>query len=299
MEFKKIPGTNIEICEELPANCHIKHALFDFDGTISMLRDGWQDVMVPMMVDELMETPLEKKNIANLEAQGLSRADAIQQVKKGVEEIVIDYVELLTGKETIFQMMQFADELEKRGTKPLTPLEYKKEYYRRLDPIVDVRKARLSRGEMTQEQTRVPLSINFLLELQKLDVKLYLASGTDEEYVKKEAATIGSAHLFTGGIWGARDDYKSFNKAKAIKMIIEKNNLKPNEILVTGDGIVEIENAREFGCIAIGVYTDEGNQYNMNKRKRERLINAGSHIIMPDFKHYHELISYLYKNVNK
>jgi phosphoglycolate phosphatase-like HAD superfamily hydrolase len=299
MEFKKIPGTNIEICEELPANCHIKHALFDFDGTISMLRDGWQDVMVPMMVDELMETPVEKKNIANLEAQGHSRADAIQQVKKGVEEIVIDYVELLTGKETIFQMMQFAEELEKRGTKPLTPLEYKKEYYRRLDPIVDVRKERLSRGEMTQEQTRVPLSINFLLELQKLDVKLYLASGTDEEYVKKEAATIGSAHLFTGGIWGARDDYQSFNKAKAIKMIIEKNNLKPSEILVTGDGIVEIENARELGGIAIGVYTDEGNQYNMNKRKRERLINAGSHIIMPDFKYYRELVSYLYKNVNK
>lgn len=297
MDFKKIPGTNIEICEELPANCHIKHALFDFDGTISMLRDGWQDVMVPMMVDELMETPVEKANIAKLVASGISRVEAVKQVKKGVEEVVIDYVELLTGKETIFQMMQFAEELQKRGTQPLTPLEYKKEYYRRLDPIVDERKARLSSGEMTEEETRVPLSINFLHELQQRDVKLYLASGTDEDYVKKEAATIGSAHLFTGGIWGARDDYKSFNKAKAIKMIIEKNNLKPSEILVTGDGIVEIENAREFGGIAIGVYTNEGNQYNMNKRKRERLINAGSHIIMPDFQYYRELVNYLYKNV--
>ncbi|MBN2088760.1 HAD hydrolase-like protein [candidate division KSB1 bacterium] len=297
MEFKKIPGTNIEICEDLPANCHIKHALFDFDGTISMLRDGWQDVMVPMMVDELMEAPVEKENITKLEARGISKAEAVKQVQKGVEEVVIDFVELLTGKETVFQMMQLAEELQKRGTPPLTPLEYKKEYYRRLDPIVDARKARLTRGEMTQEETRVPLSINFLHELQQRDVKLYLASGTDEEYVKKEAETIGTAHLFTGGIWGARDDYKSFNKAKAIKMIIEKNNLKPNEILVTGDGIVEIENAREFGGIAIGVYTNEGNQYNMNKRKRERLINAGSHIIMPDFTHYRELVNYLFNNV--
>ena len=25
--------------------------LFDFDGTISLIRAGWMDVMVPMMVD--------------------------------------------------------------------------------------------------------------------------------------------------------------------------------------------------------------------------------------------------------
>ena len=29
--------------------------LFDFDGTISLIRSGWVDVMVPMMVEILME----------------------------------------------------------------------------------------------------------------------------------------------------------------------------------------------------------------------------------------------------
>lgn len=295
MEFKKIPGTNIEICEELPKNVNIKHALFDFDGTVSMLRDGWQDVMVPLMVEHLLETPVEKENLAKYKAEGLSQADAFQKVKKSIEDIVIEYVERLTGKETIYQMMQFVEELKKRNAENiLTPLEYKREYYRRLDPIVDARKAKLDRGELTPEQLRVPLSAKFLEGLIERNVKLYLASGTDEDYVKKEVAFVGMSELFTGGIWGARDDVKSFNKAMAIKMIIEKNNLHPSEILVTGDGIVELENAREFGGIALGVYTAETNQYDMNKRKRERLINAGAHLLMPDFTYYRELIEYLY-----
>jgi len=298
MQFEKISGTNIEICEPLPGGVHIKHALFDFDGTISMLRDGWQDEMVPMMVDYLIETPVEKDNLAKLMADGHSKDSAYQEIKKGIEDLVIDFVEVLTGKETIFQMMRFVEEMEKRGVNPLTPLEYKKEYYRRLDPIVDRRKAALATGDINQEQLQVPHSLRFLKELQARGVKLYLASGTDEDYVKREAETIGVAHYFTGGIWGARDDYKSFNKAKAIKMIIEKNNLNGSEILVTGDGSVEIENARQFGGIAIGAYTEETNHYGMNKRKRERLIHAGAHIIIPNFDNYRELVDYLFSNVN-
>ena len=295
MEFKKIPGTNIEICEELPKDVNIKHALFDFDGTVSMLRDGWQDVMVPLMVEHLLETPVEKENLANFIANGVSETEAFHKVKKSIENVVIEYVELLTGKETIYQMDQFVSELKKRnGKNILTPLAYKREYYRRLDPIVDARKAKLDSGELTPEAVRVPLSARFLESLIERDVKLYLASGTDEDYVKKEVAVVGMSSLFTGGIWGAKDDIKSFNKAMAIKMIIEKNKLRPSEILVTGDGIVELENAREFGGIALGVYTTETNQYEMNKRKRERLINAGAHLLMPDFTYYRELIDYLY-----
>ncbi len=30
-------------------------ALFDFDGTLSLIRAGWTDVMVPMMVEILLD----------------------------------------------------------------------------------------------------------------------------------------------------------------------------------------------------------------------------------------------------
>ena len=45
--------------EQLRPGVSAKNArvvLFDFDGTISLIRAGWMDVMVPMMVDILRNT---------------------------------------------------------------------------------------------------------------------------------------------------------------------------------------------------------------------------------------------------
>ena len=43
-----IQGTSIEIAES-PSRVPVRHALFDLDGTLSLLRDGWQDQMVPLL----------------------------------------------------------------------------------------------------------------------------------------------------------------------------------------------------------------------------------------------------------
>src|ERR1700689_3203322 len=84
-------------------------ALFDFDGTLSLIRSGWIDVMVPMMVEILLDLKT-----------GESEAE--------LRAIVDDFVWRLTGKETIYQMMEFADHVAKRGGRALDPLEYKKMY---------------------------------------------------------------------------------------------------------------------------------------------------------------------------
>src|ERR1700677_3986288 len=84
-------------------------ALFDFDGTLSLIRSGWIDVMVPMMVEILVDLKT-----------GESEAD--------LRAIVDDFVWRLTGKETIYQMMEFAQHLTQRGGRALDPLQYKKMY---------------------------------------------------------------------------------------------------------------------------------------------------------------------------
>lgn len=33
----------------------IRYALFDFDGTISLIRQGWQDIMIPYFTEVLRE----------------------------------------------------------------------------------------------------------------------------------------------------------------------------------------------------------------------------------------------------
>src|SRR5437588_7875797 len=77
--------------------------LFDFDGTLSLIREGWPQVMIPMMVGVLRET-------------GTAESDA--DLHATVEEFVMR----LNGRQTIYQMMQLAEEVAKGGGRPLAPL---------------------------------------------------------------------------------------------------------------------------------------------------------------------------------
>lgn len=269
-----LDGTSIEIHNNIQTG-NIRHAVFDFDGTISLIRDGWQNVMVPMMVDFL-------KTETNT-----------TETRETLEAIVVEFVDRLTGKQTIYQMMQLAEEVEKRGGEPKEPLDYKDEYNNRLLPIVDKRIADLADGTLSGETLRVAMSLEFLKSLHDMGVQCYLASGTDVEFVKNEAELLGVANFFNGGIHGALREYKKFSKAMVIQKILKDFELSGSELLIIGDGYVEIENAKAVGAIAVGVASVEDNIYNMNADKRERLIRVGADIIIPDFRDGKRLISYL------
>ncbi len=46
--------TEIELIQELPAKASIRHVIFDHDGTISTLREGWEQIMEPLMVRAIL-----------------------------------------------------------------------------------------------------------------------------------------------------------------------------------------------------------------------------------------------------
>ena len=79
-----------------------------------------------------------------------------------------------------------------------------------------------------------------------------------------------------------------------IEKILKDFNLSGSELLIVGDGYVEIENAKAIDAIAIGVASVENNIYNMNADKRSRLIRAGADIIIPDFREIDTLLEYLF-----
>ena len=270
-----LDGTSIEIHREIQTG-NIHHVVFDFDGTISQIRDGWQNVMVPMMV-EFLQTETDTN-----------------ETKEQLESIVVEFVDRLTGKQTIYQMIQLGEEIEKRGGNPRDPLAYKDEYNNRLLPIVEQRISGLAVGNLSAETLRVPMALEFLQSLHELGVKCYLASGTDVEFVKNEAELLGVAQYFSGGIFGALREYKKFSKAMVIQKILTDFKLSGSELLIIGDGYVEIENAKAVGAIAVGVASVEDNVYNMNADKRERLIRAGADIIIPDFHEGEQLLGYLF-----
>ena len=274
-EPQTLENTSIEIVRKIE-RANIQHALFDFDGTISLVRDGWQSVMVPMMVDVLLK-----------ETQ-------TDETPEELERIVVEFVDNLTGKQTIYQMIQLCEEIKKRGGVPKQPLEYKDLYNSLLLPTVDERIAKLERGEIEAANLRVPMSLEFLQSLQKRGMKRYLASGTDVEFVRHEAELLGAASYFDGGIFGALREYQNFSKEMVIQQILDDFNLTGSQLLVVGDGSVEIENAKAVGAIAVGVTSVENNRYQMNSDKRGRLLHAGADILIPDFQDGDRLLTYLF-----
>lgn len=254
---------------------NIRHVVFDFDGTISLIRDGWQNVMVPMMVDCIR-----------------TETDT-SETEQELEAIVVEFVDRLTGKQTIYQMIQLCEEIRRRGGTPKPPLAYKDEYNRRLAPVVDARIRELTEGKIPADPLRVPMSLEFLQRLREKGLRCYLASGTDVEFVKNEARLLGVAESFDGGIFGALREYEKFSKAMVIQKILTDFQLRGSELLIIGDGYVEIENAKAVGAIAVGVVSIERNRYKMNADKRERLLRAGADITIPDFRDGEHLLDYL------
>ena len=251
-------------------------ALFDFDGTLSLIRTGWVNVMIPMMVEKLVDL-----KTGESEAQ--------------LHEVVEEYVGRLTGKETIYQMMAFAEELEKRGGKPDDPKVYKQEYLDRLWTLIRDRVEALRAGKATPAEYLVPGSIELLEALKDRGLKLYLASGTDQEFVKDEANLLGVTKYFDG-VYGALDDYKSFSKAILIKRIIESAEFRGHEFLGFGDGYVEIENVKEVGGVAVGIASQEPECREIDEWKRKRLVGVGADFIIANYLCTPQLIPALFPN---
>ena len=139
----------------------------------------------------------------------------------------------------------------------------------------------------------VPGAVPMLEALRTRGVSCYLASGTDEVYVLDEAAALGLSSYFAS-IYGALDDYQNYSKKMVIERILDKNRMSGPEFVTFGDGYVEIEDTKAMGGIAVGVASDEVNRQGINEWKRERLIQAGADLIIPDFRQHERLVAYLF-----
>src|SRR6516162_7846201 len=125
-----------------------RSVLLDFDGTLSLIREGWPQVMIPMMVDVLRQT-------------GTTETET--QLTAAVEEFVMR----LNGRQTIYQMIQLAEEVQRRGGVPLEPLAYKHRYHDLLMERIHSRLDALGNRTARPEDWVVPDSHALLAELQR------------------------------------------------------------------------------------------------------------------------------------
>ena len=97
----------------------------------------------------------------------------------------------------------------------------------------------------------------FVEGLAARGVRLYLASGSDHPDVLREAAALGLSPYLGGGVFGALDASEANAKEKIIQRILEEAHLSGDELVVIGDGPVEIIEARARSAITVGIASDE------------------------------------------
>ncbi len=280
-----LPNTEFELCDEsvLSQFGEIKHAVFDHDGTISTMRQGWEEIMEPVMIKAILGDQYD-----NVDQAGYN--EIVRQSK--------EFINKTTGIQTIYQMEGLVQLIEEFGYVPkdkiLDKFEYKEIYNDALMEMVNQRIDKLNAGELDVSDFTLKGVIPFLKELKKRGIKMYLASGTDVEDVINEAKILGYANLFDGGIYGALRDASKFSKQMVMEKIINDNNLKGHELAVFGDGPVEIRECRKFDGIATGITSNEIRRYGMDLDKRSRLVKAGAHILISDFSQHKKLIKLLF-----
>lgn len=264
--------SSIEIVNPHHPRGPFQAAIFDFDGTLSLLRRNWQEVMIPMMVEILAAT-------------------GTQETAGELHGHVEDFVMRLNGKQTIYQMMQLAEEVTKRGGSPREPVAYKHQYHDLLWQQVGGRVESVRSGRVPAEEFTVPGSSALLENLSTRGFKMYLASGTDLNYVRDELGVLGLHEWFGPHVYGALDDFKKFSKAMIIEQMIRDSGVAGSQIVGFGDGYVEIEEVKKVGGLAIGVASNEESREGINDWKRNRLIKAGADIIVGDYRQLSELLA--------
>lgn len=275
--------TQIEIITKWHSKPEINHAIFDHDGTISVLREGWEKIMAPVMMKAIL---------------GEKYDTVPDSVYKNIEERVNDLIDKTTGIRTLMQMRELKSLVREFGyideKEILDEYGYKEIYNREILSLVNSRMQRTAAGELSKDDFKIKDAEPFLSELRKAGITLYLTSGTDTGDVIREASFLGYADLFDGGIYGATNEINNEAKKEVLKKIIALiGPSQMHQVITFGDGPVEIRETKKAGGLTVGVATDEIRRFGLNEKKRSRLIKAGADIIIPDFTQTNQLMKLL------
>lgn len=253
-----------------------KVAVFDFDGTVSLIREGWAGVMADLGLEILRDNKL------------------LRDTESAERLYLEDQMLRLSGKPSVFQMRRMAEIVTERGGTPPDSDAMLAEFLRRLFAIADRRKADLQSGKTTPAEWAVPGTHALLDELRRRGVELYLASGTDLKYVREEAALLDLSRYFGDRVFAPADNSPDFSKRTVIEGILRDHRITGAELIGFGDGYSETVEVKRAGGVAVGVASQEAGVPGLNALKRAMLAELGADVIVPDYAHSSELLQWLF-----
>lgn len=251
-------------------------AVFDFDGTVSLIREGWAAIMAVMGVELLRA-----QNLLTV-----PEAEALHSLE--------DAVLRLSGKPSIFQMRRLAEEVVARGGVAPDADELLKDFLARLLTTSGKRCDELANGTASPEDWAVVGTHALLRNLQARGVKLFLASGTDLAFVRTEAELLKLTGFFAPHIYAPADNTPKFSKADVFDMIVRDLGIPGEQILSFGDGYAETVEAKRVGAAAVGVASRERGEFGPNPLKSVLLAELGADVIVPDYRGQDRLVRWLF-----
>ena len=252
----------------------IRHVLMDWDGTTSLGRAGWGELMTDVYVEALPE-------IAGEDMAG-RRAFAWGELMR------------LNGRPSIHQMAHLVELVRRRGGSGATAMEYQKDFQQRLGHFVDARLADVQGGRRTADSLLVRGARGLFTALRERGLALSLVSGTPITQLVAEAELLGVAHFFEGRIHGPADtEDRAFTKRGVFEQILQRQEHDGSALLAFGDGPVEIMEAKSLGGLAIAVASDEAEHGSerVDAWKRQSLLGVGADAVIADFHEPHLLLS--------
>jgi len=250
-------------------------AIFDFDGTLSLLRGNWQGLMVPMMVETLA-------------------AIGTGECRARLTGIVEEFVTRLTGQPTMQQMLALCDEVQKRGRPRPDANVYFSRYMDMLISRTETRIADVNAGRATTDQMLIPGSRMLLERLNAAGWTLVIASGTELSDVRRESGVLKIDPYFGARIFGPINNDPRFSKEQVLRQLMVEHGLRGDEIASIGDGPAEMLAIKAVGGLAIGVASDEVHQDGrINRLKRDHLLRAGADVIIPDYRDFNSVLRLL------
>ena len=277
-----VDGTGIEIVRALPDKMDIRICIFDHDGTLSTLREGWEGIMESMMLRAVLG-----------EKSGRLEGSKLIEVQREIHQ----FIDQSAGMQTMAQMHALVELVRNFGyadeSAILDASGYKNLFNVELMKVVSARMEQLRSGQLGADHLQIREATAFLRELHQRGIALYLASGTDQSDVVEEAQALGYSGFFEGRIFGAVKDVEVDAKGTVLKRIIAEHGLSGHQFAMFGDGALEIRETRKRGGVAVGIASDERRAAGVNPTKRKRLVRAGADLIVADFGSWQSLLEML------
>lgn len=237
-------------------------AMFDFDGTVSLIREGWSRIM------------------AELGAEHVPTAD----------DSLLDRFErdmlALSGRPSIVQMGKLHDEIVARGSRSPSAEELHSEFENRLFARIADRKRRLAERSVPASDWTVPGTHELLTHLQARGVRLFLVSGTDKADVEAEMTLLDLDRFFESPIYAPVDRTGSFHKKHAIATILNRTGVGGDRLIGFGDGYSETVEVKAVGGRAVGIASVEVGKTGLNPVKAAMLREWGADPIVPDYRSF-------------